>query len=206
MTDETTPPAALAGTTKLATPALSGWPLPTNLPASNAIGLMPLEIERKFLVATDAWKRDVLKSEYFRDGLVARFGDGKVRVRLTESGAWLTIKGPRTGISRLEFEYEIPRIHAEEMLKTLCQEDPILEKVRHTVPFGGLNWTIDLYTGPLSGIVIAEVELKHPNQQLQLPPWVGEEVTNNPQYRKRALVPVQHSMVGAPRVEGSVRS
>ena len=205
MTEEKAPAAALPGRTQLAS-TLSGWPLPHNLPPSDAIGLMPLEIERKFLVATDAWKRDIVKSEYFRDGLIARFGDGKVRVRLTNNSAWLTIKGPRNGISRLEFEYEIPQSHAEQLLQTLCQEDPILEKVRHTVPFGGLNWTIDLYTGPLSGIVLAEVELKHPNQQLQLPPWVGEEVTNNPQYRKRALVPVLHSMAGAPRAEGSVRS
>jgi adenylate cyclase len=205
MTEEKAPPTARPGTTLLAATTLSGWPLPANLPPSDALGLMPLEIERKFLVATDAWKRDILKSEYMRDGLIARFGDGKVRVRLTERSAWLTIKGPRKGISRLEFEYEIPRSHAEEMLQTLCQRDPILEKVRHTVPFGGLNWTIDLYTGPLSGVVLAEVELEHPNQQLQLPPWIGEEVTNNPRYRKRALVPVLHRMVEDPRAEGSVR-
>ena len=200
MTEEKTPPAAVRGTTQPATPTLSGWPLPTNLPPGDAMGLMPLEIERKFLVATDAWKRDILKSEHLRDGLIARFGDeGKVRVRLTESSASLTIKGPRKGISRPEFEYEIPRSHAEKMLQTLCLADPILEKVRHTVPFGGLNWTIDLYTGPLSGVLFAEVELKHPNQHLQLPPWVGEEVTNNPRFRKRALVPVLLGVVENPQ-------
>jgi CYTH domain-containing protein len=150
---------------------------------------MALETERKFLLANDAWKREVIKSEHMRDGLIARFGEGKVRVRLTESSAWLTTKGARTGISRLEFEYEIPRADAEEMLRTFCQGDPILEKVRHTVPFGGLNWTIDVYMGPLNGVVFAEVELEHPDQHLQLPPWVGEEVTNNPRFRKRALLP-----------------
>jgi CYTH domain-containing protein len=110
---------------------------------------MTLEIERKFLLANDAWQREVIKSEHILDGLIARFGEGKVRVRLTESSASLTIKGSRNGISRPEFEYEIPRADAEEMLRTLCQGDPILEKVRHTVPFGGLNWTIDVYMGPL---------------------------------------------------------
>jgi len=74
---------------------------------------MALEVERKFLVADDAWKRDIIKSEHMRDGLIARFGDGKVRVRQTESGASLTIKGPRKGTSRPEFEYEIPRADAE---------------------------------------------------------------------------------------------
>ena len=156
---------------------------------------MNLEIERKFLVVSDAWKHDVLKSEHLRDGLIARFGEGKVRVRLTESGASLTIKGPRNGIVRQEFEYEIPRAHAEQMLQTLCRADPILEKVRHTVPFGGLNWTIDVYMGPLAGLVFAEVELEHPNQEVQLPPWVGEEVTHDPRFRKHALLPVSRGVI-----------
>lgn len=148
---------------------------------------MALEIERKFLLANDAWKREVTKSEHLRDGLIARFGEGKVRVRLTENSAWLTIKGPRNGISRLEFECEIPRADAEEMLRTLCQGDPVLEKVRHTVPFGGLDWTIDVYMGALADVVFAEIELEHPGQHLQLPPWVGEEVTNDPRFKKSTL-------------------
>jgi CYTH domain-containing protein len=149
---------------------------------------MAVEIERKFLLANDAWKREVIKSEYMRDGLIARFGEGKVRVRLTDGNASLTIKGVKEGICRPEFEYEIPRADAEEMLRTLCQGDPVLEKVRHTVPFGGLDWTIDVYGGLLAGVAFAEVELQHPDQCLQLPPWVGEEVTNDPRFRKRALV------------------
>jgi len=149
---------------------------------------MALEIERKFLLANDAWKREVIKSEHMRDGLIARFGEGKVRVRLKDGSASLTIKGAREGISRLEFEYEIPRGDAEQMLRTLCQGDPVLEKVRHTVPFGGLHWTIDVYVGSLAGVAFAEVELAHPDQYVHVPPWVGEEVTNDPRFRKRALV------------------
>ena len=156
---------------------------------------MALEIERKFLLSNDVWKREVVKSEHLRDGLIARFGDGKVRIRLTDSGASLTIKGPRSGIVRQEFAYEIPRAHAEQMLQTLCWQDPILEKVRHTVPFGGLNWSIDVYMGPLAGVVFAEVELEHPNQELQLPPWVGEEVTHDPRFRKHALLPVSRGVI-----------
>ena len=148
---------------------------------------MALETERKFLPANDDWKREVIKRKHFWDGLIARFGKGKVRVRLTESDARLTIKGPRERLSRLEFEYEIPRADAEHMLRLLCQADPILEKVRHTVQFGGLDWRIDVYTGPLFGVVLAEVELKHPDQHLQLPPWAGEEVTNDPRFKKSAL-------------------
>ena len=148
---------------------------------------MALEVERKFLLADDAWKYGVVKREHLRDGLIARFGDGKVRVRLTESHASLAIKGARKGTSRLEFEYEIARADAEQMLETLC-EKPLIEKFRHTVSFGGLDWSIDVYIGPLAGIVLAEVEFGQLGQQLQLPPWVGEEVTNNPWFRKSALV------------------
>ena len=73
------------------------------------------------------------------------------------------------------------------MLRTLSQADPVLEKVRHTVPFGGLDWTIDVYMGPPSGVVLAEVELEHADQHLQLPPWVGEEVTNDRRFEKGNL-------------------
>jgi adenylate cyclase len=159
---------------------------------------MALEIERKFLLADDAWKSEVVNSEHMRDGLIARFGEGKVRVRLTERSAWLTIKGARKGISRIEFEYEIPRAHAEQMLGMLGQGS-VLEKVRHTVPFGGLDWTIDVYMGPLAGVVFAEVELTQPDQHLPLPPWVGKEVTNNPRFQKRALLPQVLSSNRAPR-------
>ena len=149
---------------------------------------MALEIERKYMLANDAWKCAVIKSEHMRDGLIARLGDGKVRVRLTGSGAWLTIKGPRKDTSRLEFEYEIPRADAEQILRTLCQRDPVIEKVRYTVPFGGLDWTIDVYLGRLAGVVFAEVELERPDQHLELPPWVGQEVTNDPRFRMAAVV------------------
>jgi CYTH domain-containing protein len=73
------------------------------------------------------------------------------------------------------------------MMRTLCQGDPILEKVRHTVPFGDLDWTIDVYMGPLAGLIFAEVELEDPDQYVQLPPWVGQEVTNDPRFKKSAL-------------------
>lgn len=147
---------------------------------------MALEIERKFLITGESWVQDVIRREHIRDGVIARFGEGKVRVRLMENRASLTIKGPRTGITRPEFEVDIPCADAEQ-LQALCQE-PILEKFRHTVPFDGLHWTIDVYMGSLAGIVLAEIELGHPDQLVRLPPWIGEEVTDNPRYRKGALV------------------
>ncbi len=195
MTDAKPVPAAPSAATCSATTTPSHSPLSLDLPLREGTGLINLEIERKFLVANDTWRRDVLKSEHLRDGLIARFGEGKIRVRLTDSRASLTIKGPRNGIIRQEFEYEIPRAHAEQMLQTLCLRDPILEKIRHAVPFGGLTWIVDVYMGPLAGVVFTEVELEHPDQPLQLPPWVGEEVTRDPRFRKHALLPVSRDVV-----------
>lgn len=146
---------------------------------------MAVEIERKFLVANSDWRAGVVKTCHFRDGLVSRFGEGKVRVRQAESRAWITVKGPRSGISRAEFEYEIPPGDAEAILE-LCHEPPV-EKLRHLVPHAGLTWAVDEHLGPLAGILFAEIELEHPEQHVSLPSWVGEEVTNDPRYSKRAL-------------------
>lgn len=147
---------------------------------------MALEIERKFLLVSDAWKSGVVQTQILRDGLVARFGEGKVRVRHAGDRAWVTIKGPRRGISRPEFEYEIPPQEAEEIF-LLC-ELPHIEKIRHIVPYAGLKWAVDIHQGPLAGIEFAEVELAHPDQPIDLPPWAGEEVTDDPRYRKGNLL------------------
>ena len=148
---------------------------------------MPLEIERKFLVASGTWRTAVTRSVHLRDGLIARFGGGKVRVRQTADTAWLTVKGPRIGISRSEFEYEIPIADADEMLRTLC-DGPLVEKIRYTVPHADFVWSIDVHMGPLAGVAFAEVELRHPDDHLPLPSWAVREVTHNPRYRTKALL------------------
>ncbi|WP_274379332.1 CYTH domain-containing protein [Teichococcus vastitatis] len=145
-----------------------------------------MEIERKFLLVSDDWKAGVVQTHVLKDGLLARFGEGKVRIRQTRDRAWITVKGPRTGISRAEFEYEIPLQEAEEIL-SLC-ELPHIEKVRHMVPYGGLIWAVDIHQGPLAGIEFAEVELEDPEQPVPLPPWAGDEVTHDPRYRKATLL------------------
>lgn len=144
---------------------------------------MPLEIERKFLVTGDGWRNAVTSQRRFRDGLLAQFGGGKVRVRLATDRAWVTIKGPRAGLTRSEYEYEVSRADAEEMLDSLCK-GRIVEKTRFFVLHDGLRWMIDVYGATLEGLVIAEIELEHEEQALSLPNWVGEEVTHDPRYRK----------------------
>ena len=143
----------------------------------------PVEIERKFLVANDAWKQSAVRSVSIRDGMIAVYHDRKVRVRIAGEIATVAIKGPRTGIVRLEFEYEIPKADAEWMLSALCQDDT-LEKQRFFVEDAGATWNVDVYGGLLQGVIIAEIELKQENQELILPRWIGKEVSGDPFYKK----------------------
>ena len=150
---------------------------------------MPVEIERKFLVKTDAWRDQATHSERLRDGLVAREDDLKVRVRCYGHRTTLCVKGGRTGIAREEFEYDIPADHAAAIF-ALCV-DRILEKTRHYVP--GLTgvWEVDVYHGLLDGIVIAEIELPSETTSVSLPDWVGAEITGDPSFSKTNLLTAQ---------------
>src|SRR4051812_10488219 len=120
---------------------------------------MQFEVERKFLVAHDGWRSAATGSRHLRDGLIGPYHSSKVRVRQDGERAWLTVKGPRAGLGRLEFEYEIPMDHANEMLRSVC-EGMQIEKVRYDVPHAGLVWEVDVYQGSLTGVILAEVELE----------------------------------------------
>jgi adenylate cyclase len=144
----------------------------------------PVEIERKFLVTNDEWRQFAVRSVKLRDGLIAAYKDRKVRVRITgDDIATIAIKGPRIGIAQAEFEYEIPIADAERMLSTMCRDDH-LEKERFFVEDAGGTWHVDVYSGILQGVVIAEIELKHEGQELILPRWIGKEVTGDPFFKK----------------------
>jgi adenylate cyclase len=148
---------------------------------------MPQEIERKFLVKNDTWRQHVERSECLRDGLLAASDGRKVRVRLYESRATLTVKSRREHGRRAEFEYDIPRDHAEEMLELHCGNCRI-DKTRYYVPFAGLVWEVDVYDSPLAGVVLAEVELDRIDRDVPLPEWTGEEVTDRPEYKKSVML------------------
>ena len=143
----------------------------------------PVEIERKFLVANDEWRQLAVRSVSIRDGLIAAYQDRKVRVRIAGDIGTIAVKGPRIGIVRPEFEYEILITDAERMLSTLCQDDT-LEKQRFFVEDAGATWYVDVYGGLLQGVVIAEIELKQESQELILPRWIGREVTGHRFYKK----------------------
>jgi adenylate cyclase len=126
---------------------------------------MPVEIERKFLVASDSWREHASGQRYCQ-GYLSK-GDVTVRVRRAGPRAFLTIKGSGDGIVRPEFEYEIPVEEAEEMIK-LCRR-PLIEKTRYEVLHEGVLWEVDEFEGENTGLVLAEVELEHPDQLLALP-------------------------------------
>ena len=147
---------------------------------------MGVEIERKFLVANDSWRASIVSSHRFVDGLLTIFGRGKVRVRIAEDRAWIAIKGNRNGLSRSEFEYEIPHPDAEEMFG-LCVEPPIT-KTRHCVIEEGRVWSVDVHDGLLKGLVLAEIELEDEHQPVVRPEWLGREITHDPRFRKSELL------------------
>ncbi len=147
---------------------------------------MPLEIERKFLVAGNDWRRAGAATR-FRQGYLSTDPERTVRVRLAGKQAWLTIKGPSHGAARLEYEYAIPAQHAGELLDRLCIP-PLIEKVRYRLEHAGLVWEIDEFEGDNAGLILAEVELSDADQSIVLPDWVGEEVTGDARYYNSSLV------------------
>ncbi len=142
---------------------------------------MAREIERKFLVINDQWQSAVVAKHPIRQGYLAQQQGVSVRVRLRGEQGWLTIKGPTTGISRQEYEYPIPAQQAHEMLDTLATSG-IIEKIRYQVRHHQQTWEVDTFLGRNSGLLIAEIELESEQQPFDLPPWVGDEVSQDPRY------------------------
>jgi adenylate cyclase len=147
---------------------------------------MGTEIERKFLLADEGW-REGAQGTLFRQGYLSTNPERSVRVRTKGETAFLTIKGPTEGVSRLEFEYEIPLEDARHLLDVLC-ERPLIEKTRYTVTFEELVWEIDDFHGINAGLVIAEVELESEDKEFEKPPWLGEEVSDDSRYYNTSLV------------------
>jgi adenylate cyclase len=144
---------------------------------------MAIETERKFLTVSTDWKKNCVQSISLRDGLIASVNGRKVRVRIADHQAFLTVKGARIGYSRDEFEYEIPMLDAERLLELHC-EGRVVTKTRHLVEEDGFMFEVDVYDGLLEGVTIAEAELSTPEQSFPRPSWLGEEVTGREEFRK----------------------
>ena len=140
---------------------------------------MPLEIERKFLVKTESW-RGAEEPIRIRQGYLAAGPSLSVRIRRAGEAAFITVKGG-AGLIRSEYEYPIPVPDADEMLDLLCTR-PLIEKRRHRITVADALWEVDEFDGALAGLVVAELELASPDQRIELPDWVGREVTDDPRY------------------------
>lgn len=145
---------------------------------------MAIEIERKFLLASDTWRRHAVSVQALQQGYVCSGPDRSVRVRISGPDAWLTLKFGPAGPAREEFEYAIPLADAEAVLVHAADT---IDKQRHIVPWQGLTFEIDEFHGRLAGLVIAELETERVHEG-PLPDWIGREVTDDPRYYNAVLV------------------
>lgn len=147
---------------------------------------MAIETERKYLVDAGLWKKlNKPEGTLYKQGYIVSTDECTLRVRLIEDKAYITIKGKAKGISRPEFEYEIPLKGAKNLLKTMGKGGT--EKVRYKIRYKGNIWEVDVFRGDNKGLIVAEIELKHEFQQFEKPDWIRQEVTEDMRYANSNL-------------------
>jgi adenylate cyclase len=142
---------------------------------------MAIEIERKYKIRDESWRQAATGSARIVQGYFARTPLLRARIRIYGDKGFITLKSEPGVLVRHEYEYEIPKADAIEMIRQFSVE-PIISKVRHDVPYDGVVWAVDVFEGANSGLTLAEAELKTADQKLALPPWVGDEVTTDRRY------------------------
>jgi adenylate cyclase len=148
---------------------------------------MAVEIERKFLVASDSWKAQVESESSLKQGYLSAEEALSVRVRIAKGKGQLTIKGGTSGISRSEYEYDIPLDDAQEMIANLVSGS-VIDKTRYKVRCGDHLWDLDVFHGDNQGLVMAEVELASESEAFLMPDWAGQEVSDDPRYYNANLI------------------
>jgi adenylate cyclase len=143
------------------------------------------EIERKFLVTDESWRSGSPGCHYIQ-GYLSRDPERSVRIRQAGTSAVITIKGTSQGTARQEFEYPIPLSDAEALMK-LCLH-PLIEEIRYEVEYHGKRWEVDEFRGENEGLVLAELELTSEDEPVDLPPWIGQEVSHDARYFNANLV------------------
>ncbi len=172
---------------------------------------MGKEIERKFLVRSDQFKREAVSSILYRQGYIPTTNGMTVRIRVAGEQGFVTLKNRSVGFTRSEFEYPIPLDDARQMLELMC-EKPQIEKHRYVIPASykdatgddashqnashpsadgntrpALKWEVDVFHGDNEGLVVAEIEVPDEATQFDLPTWIGEEVTSIKKYNNSYL-------------------
>ncbi|MGB5238892.1 MAG: CYTH domain-containing protein [Flavobacteriaceae bacterium] len=146
-----------------------------------------MEIERKFLVISDEYRKAAYAKNLIIQGFLSTDPERTIRIRIKEDKGYLTVKGrtDKSGTSRMEWEYPINLEDAREMLK-ICNET-LVEKTRYLVKSGNHVFEVDEFLGENDGLVIAEVELDAKEEEIIPPLWLGEEVTGDPKYYNSQL-------------------
>ena len=146
---------------------------------------MAKEIERKFLIDISGVE-SIGSGSRIKQGYISTTDNTAVRIRVSGTVAYLTLKGENQGATRPEFEYEIPIEDANEIIKELCS-GPIIDKTRYLVEYGSHTWEIDVFHGDNDGLIVAEVELESETEEVDLPKWVINEVTGEVKYYNTSL-------------------
>ena len=150
------------------------------------------EVERKFLVRSGAYKDEATTHYLIQQGFLNTDPERTVRIRIKDGLGKITIKGisDAMGVSRSEWEYDIPGEDARKMLE-LCEGEVIVKR-RYLVPVGKHLFEVDVFEGNNAGLVVAEVELESPEEPFEKPSWLGQEVTGDPKYYNAQLSRVNY--------------
>lgn len=147
---------------------------------------MAVEIERKFLVHHELWNAlDKPIPNFLKQGYISTDPNKTLRVRATNDKGFITIKGKTHGMSRLEFEYEIPKHEALALLENFTEQN--IEKYRYLITHQDKTWEVDVFKGANEGLIVAEIELKSETEMFDKPTWVHTEVTDDPRYYNSRL-------------------
>jgi CYTH domain-containing protein len=149
------------------------------------------EIEHKFLVDHNKWEL-IEKStpQLIVQGYISKSEEKTVRIRIKGDKGFLTIKGKTVGISRNEYEYEIPVSDAEKILIELT--DKRIRKLRYEITFRGRTWEVDVFEGHLTGLILAELEVEDEDERFDLPDWITSDVSNDKRYYNALLIDAEN--------------
>jgi len=146
-----------------------------------------IEIERKYLVNSRDYRSLAFSKSHIVQGFLSTHPDRIVRIRIMNDNAFLTVKGRSNtaGTTRFEWEKKIP-VHEAKLLLELCEKE-ILEKTRFYIKMGGHIIEVDEFLGSNKGLVIAEIEIENEDENIQVPSWVGLEITGDIKYYNSQL-------------------
>lgn len=146
-----------------------------------------MEIERKFLLHQHLWDAVIKPSpKKIVQAYLVNTAEKTIRLRIKGDKGFITIKGPTKGISRSEFEYEIPLSDAEALILQFAEK--VIDKDRYEITFEGKLWEVDVFHGKLEGLILAEIELESEDEDFSIPEWIAEEVSHDVEYFNARLV------------------